>query len=99
MIDRVINTMDDKTSFIDGTSAMMVSAAIFRAAFDEILSDDLCDKASLAIDTVSCTIDEYGLLHQVCGCPDFQSEGTSAEAQAAYIMANAWRNKYYKRNT
>ena len=24
--------------------------------------------------------------------------GTSAEAQAAYIMANVWRNKYFKRN-
>ena len=96
---RFRDILDDETSFIDGTSAMMVSAAIFRAAFDGILSDDLCDKASRAIGTVSGTIDEYGLLRQVCGCPDFQSEGTSAEAQAAYIMANAWRNKYYKRNT
>ena len=96
---RFRDILDDETSFVDGTSAMMASAAIFRAAFDGILPDNICDIASLDIDTVSGTIDENGLLRQVCGCPDFQSEGTSAEAQAAYIMANAWRNKYYRRNT
>ena len=29
---------------------------------------------------------------EVCGCPDFVSPGTSAEAQAAYVMAD-WRKR------
>ena len=38
-------------------------------------------------------IDGLGLVRGVCGCPDFVSEGTSAEAQAAFLMADAWYGK------
>ncbi len=31
-------------------------------------------------------------LFEVCGCPDFVRAGTSAEAQAAFIMASAWKH-------
>ena len=38
-------------------------------------------------------MDEYGLIRGVCGCPHFISEGTSAEAQAAFVMAEAWKGR------
>ena len=38
-------------------------------------------------------VDGLGLVRGVCGCPDFLREGTSAEAQAAFVMADAWRRK------
>ena len=38
-------------------------------------------------------VDGMGLVRGVCGCPDFVSEGTSAEAQAAFLMADAWYGK------
>ena len=37
--------------------------------------------------------DRFGILHEVCGCPHFVAEGTSAESQAAFIMADTWREK------
>ena len=38
-------------------------------------------------------VDGMGLVRGVCGCPDFVSEGTSAEVQAAFLMADAWYGK------
>ena len=51
-------------------------------------------------DKVACTmeqyVDEYGIIHEVCGCPDFLTVGTSAESMAAYLMMHAWRKKVYR---
>ena len=33
------------------------------------------------------------MIHNVCGAPDFAHQGTSAEAQAAFVMADAWKQK------
>ena len=35
-------------------------------------------------------VDRFGIVREVCGCPHFVSQGTSAEAQAALLMAYAW---------
>jgi len=88
---RFRDTLDDETSFVDGTSAMMVSAAIYRGIANGYLATDYRTKADPACETVSGKIDAMGLLHEVCGCPHFVAEGTSAEAQAAYIMAMSWK--------
>ncbi|MBQ9009513.1 MAG: glycoside hydrolase family 88 protein [Clostridia bacterium] len=90
---RFHDILEDDTSFVDGTSSMMVAAAIFRGIHDRLLPAGTSVRADLAIRTVEQSIDEIGLLHEVCGCPDFLRPGTSAEAQASYIMAQAWRQK------
>ena len=58
-----------------------------------ILTRKYDEKAEAAFRAASGNIDDLGLVRGVCGCPDFVSEGTSAEAQAAFLMADAWRNK------
>ena len=89
---RFRDILDDDKSFIDGTSSMMVAATVYRGIKNGYVSRDYRQMADMAFDAVTDTIDNHGLLHQVCGCPDFVREGTSAEAQAAYIMAYAWRH-------
>ncbi len=101
---RFRDIIDDPSSFIDGTSAMMAAAAIYRGTVKgyigkgvESTGDNLkpwIECADRAFETVTSKIDEMGLVREVAGCPHFLKEGTSAEAQAAYIMAGAWRNKY-----
>ena len=54
-------------------------------------SRDYLQYADLAYEAVKRDIDSFGILRHVAGCPDFNSEGTSAEAQAAFIMASAWK--------
>ncbi len=90
---RFHDILDDPGSFVDGTSAMMMAAAIYRGVGNGYLDKQWLPYADRAYLTVSQKIDGYGLIREVCGCPDFISEGTSAEAQAAYLMAGAWRKR------
>ena len=87
---RFPDILDDPKSFADGTSAMMAASAVYRGHVNGYLDFGL-EFADKAFETVTSKIDEYGLLREVCGCPDFVSEGTSAEAQAAYIIAWVWK--------
>ncbi len=81
---------DEPDSFIDGTSSMMMAASVFRGILHGYVSDSFLSAALSAYKTVAGKADETGLIHEVCGCPHFLTEGTSAEAQAAFIMADAW---------
>ena len=90
---RFLDIVDDSASFIDGTSAMMMSVYIYRGVIEGWLGRDELPYAEKAFEAVSGSIDRFGILHEVCGCPNFVSQGTSAEAQASYIMAATWREK------
>ncbi len=90
---RFHDILDEPESFVDGTSSVMMAAAVFRGILHGYVENRYRDAAEAAYRTVAERADEMGLLHEVCGCPDFLSEGTSAEAQAAFVMADAWRRK------
>ena len=85
--------MDESDSFLDGTSALMFSAGIYRGVSHGWLDTVYLRHADPAYETMCEQIDDMGILHGVCGCPDFQREGTSAEAQAAFVMADAWKER------
>ncbi len=90
---RFPDILDDQNSFADGTSALMTASVLFRGILRGYLSPRLAGAAEKPCRTMSEKMDDSGLIHGVCGCPDFLREGTSAEAQAAYIMAAAWMEK------
>jgi rhamnogalacturonyl hydrolase YesR len=90
---RFHDILDEPESFEDGTSAMMTAATVYRGILGGYVSEACRGRAEAAYRTVREMIDGTGLVRGVCGCPDFLSEGTSAEAQAAFIMADAWRNR------
>ena len=92
---RFHDILDDPDSFADGTSSMMMATAVYRGICNGYLDIQWMKCADEAYLTVSQRIDEYGLVRDVCGCPDFISVGTAAEAQAAFIMADAWRRRVY----
>ena len=90
---RFHDILDEPDSFIDGTSAVMTAAFIYRSVLTGDLSSDYLEAADRAFDAVAGSMDEFGLLHEVCGCPDFLRQGTSCEAQAAFIMAGVWKER------
>ena len=90
---RFHDILDDPDSFPDGTSSAMMAATVFRGIVRGYVSGSFRGAAEAAYRTVAEKTDGMGLIHEVCGCPDFISEGTSAEAQAAFVMADAWREK------
>ncbi len=88
--------VNDEQSFVDGTSAMMAAVAAYRGLYEGWLPEDggkTLENAEKAYATMCTKVDAFGILHDVCGCPDFVSSGTSAEAQASFIMMQAWREK------
>lgn len=90
---RFRDILDDPESFADGTSAMMMAAAVFRGIRGGYVPPSRREAAETAYRTVAGMMDGIGLIRGVCGCPDFLTEGTSVEAQAAFIMADAWRER------
>lgn len=90
---RFHDILDDKKSFVDGAAAMMMATAVYRAIANGWLDSNYKAKAELVFDTMDNYVDDYGIIHSVCGCPHFVSEGTSAESMAAYLMMDAWHDK------
>lgn len=90
---RFHDILDEKDSFIDGTSAMMMAATIYRGCAGGRLPDRYLPKAELVVHTMEKYVDSMGIIHEVCGCPNFVSMGTSAESMAAYLMMHAWRKR------
>jgi hypothetical protein len=90
---RFHDILDDPETFPDGTSSAMMAAAVFRGIHGGFVPASRREAAEAALRAVEAHIDDMGLVREVCGCPDFLSEGTSAEAQAAYIMASAWMSR------
>jgi len=90
---RLNDIMDDDNSFADCTSSLMMSVYIYRGILGGWLKKDYLKYAEKAYKTACEKVDRFGILHEVCGCPNFDKEGTSCEAQASFIMADAWRNR------
>ena len=90
---RFRDILDEEDSFIDGTSAAMTAASVFRGITAGLLPETYREAAERAYRGVLAHVDDMGLVRGVCGCPDFLREGTSAEAQAAFVMAHAWRER------
>lgn len=80
--------IDDETTFLDRTSALMWAWAVYHRG-----AESLCDTADRILREAEAHIDVYGILHEVCGAPRFDQSGTSAEAQAAYLIAKAAQTK------
>ncbi len=97
---RFHDILDDPASFKDGTSSFMMAATVFRGIYHGYVSSSCLGAAEAAYRTAAEKTDDTGLVREVCGCPDFISAGTAAEAQAAFVMADAWRRKLdYKEKT
>lgn len=90
---RFHDILNDSTSFVEGASAMMVATFIYRGIHNGWLPEMYKKSADAIYNTMDKYVDEYGVIHEVCGCPDFLTVGTSAESMAAYIMMHAWKNR------
>lgn len=90
---RFHDILDDSDSFADGTSAMMLAAYVYRAVVGGWLDKKYLEYADKVYDTMDKFVDEYGIIHEVCGCPHFLEVGTSAESMASYIMMHAHKNR------
>jgi rhamnogalacturonyl hydrolase YesR len=86
--------LDEPDTFTDGTSAMMMAAFIYRGLKEGWLAGrNYKQHADKARKTATKNIDEFGIVRGVCGAPFFDKQGTSAEAQAAWLTMEHWAKK------
>lgn len=90
---RFHDILDEEDTFLEGTSSMMVATFIYRGIIQGWLARDYQKFADKVYQVMDSYVDPYGIIHEVSGCPNFVSEGTSAESMAAYLMMHAWRDK------
>ena len=91
---RFYDILDDETSFAEGTAAMMMAAFIYRSVNAGWLSVEYIPKADRVRETMESYVDSFGLIKEVCGCPDFLEVGSSAESMASYLMMHAYYKKW-----
>lgn len=91
---RFLDIMDDENSFPEGTGAMMMATFIYRGVVGGWLSEEYLPYADKVRETMEKYVDEYGIIQEVCGCPNFDKVGTSAESMAAYLMMYGWHERY-----
>jgi rhamnogalacturonyl hydrolase YesR len=81
--------LDDPSTFVETTAALMIAYAIFRGVQSGCLGCRYLAPAEHMLAAALAKVDEDGFVHGACGAPSFDFEGTSAEAQAFLLLAEA----------
>jgi unsaturated rhamnogalacturonyl hydrolase len=83
------DVVDDPTTFAETNLAQMLAYAIFLGVQDGWLPGPYRAIADDLVADARRQIDDDGLVRPVCGAPFFDQPGTSAEAQAFFLLATA----------
>jgi len=84
---RFPDILDDPTAFVDGTAGLMFAYAAFSGVADGWLGEEWAGRAQRWMGASLAQVGEDGVVHEVCGAPGFDRQGTSAEAQAFALLA------------
>lgn len=80
------DVMDDPNSFPEAESAEMFAYSLYNMVSWGLISRDHLRLADVARRAVEALVDELGFVRGCAGSPWFESPGTSAEAQAHFLM-------------
>ena len=83
------DVLDDPASFPEVTAVEMVAYGILTGVADGWLPAGYAAAGRSLVETARAHVDEDGLLWPACGAPRFDRPGTSAEAQAFFLLATA----------
>jgi hypothetical protein len=74
----------------------MLSYAIYRGVKAGWLDIVYAQRADAMRAAVHAKVDKYGLVHGVCGAPNFDRSGTATEGQAFFLLMEAARRDLLK---
>jgi rhamnogalacturonyl hydrolase YesR len=83
------DVLDDPNSFVETTAALMLAYASLRGVQSGWLDRKYLAPALRMRAAVLAKVDAHGLVQAACGAPTFDFSGTSAEAQAFLLLAEA----------
>jgi unsaturated rhamnogalacturonyl hydrolase len=90
---RFHDVLDDPSTFVDGTAGLMFAYAAFSGVSDGWLDRSWAARGQRWMDASLAQVDDDGWVRQVCGSPNFDRQGTSAEAQGFALLARASRRR------
>jgi rhamnogalacturonyl hydrolase YesR len=76
-------------TFIEVNLSQMLAYSIYRGVMAGFLDKTYIEKAEIMRKAANDRVDEYGYMHDVCGCPNFDRSYFSPEAQAFYLLMEA----------
>ena len=83
------DVMDDRSTFVETTAALMLSFAVYSAVGDGFLDRRYLRFADSMRHAAFGKVDDEGFVQGACGAPYFNTVGTSAEAQAFLMLSEA----------
>jgi len=83
------DVLDDPASFTDVTVAEMLAYGVLTGVADGWLPQRHAEAGRSLVATAREHVDADGFVTGVCGAPHFDRQGTSAEAQAFFLLATA----------
>lgn len=83
------NVLDDPSSFVETTTALMLCTAMYRAVQSGWLAKTYLTAVDRMRNAAYARVDETGFVQGACGAPTFESIGQSTEAQAFLLLAEA----------
>ncbi|MCB7318235.1 glycoside hydrolase family 88 protein [Lacrimispora sp. 210928-DFI.3.58] len=83
------DTLDNPESIIGINAVSMVTGAIYRALAAGYLDKTYEEKANHLRQTLHDKVDPYGFVYGVCGVPDNNKTGISANGQSFFLMMEA----------
>ena len=81
--------LDDKESFVEVNLPQMLSYTIYKGVKSGWLGNEYLEIANRCREAVNNNIDQYGLVQNVCGAPEFNLPGVAPEGQAFYLLMEA----------
>jgi unsaturated rhamnogalacturonyl hydrolase len=83
------DVVDDPNTFEENNLAQMLAFACFSGAADGWLPAHYAETGADLLRHARGKVDELGFVTPVCGAPNFDRPGTSAEAQSFFLLAHA----------
>jgi rhamnogalacturonyl hydrolase YesR len=80
------NIVDNPDSFVETNLAQMLAYSIYRGIKGGWIDISYREKGDIMRTAVHSKVDELGLVHGVCGSPEFDHPGTATEGQAFFIL-------------
>ncbi len=83
------DVVDNPDSFVETNLAQMLAYSIYRGLQGGWLDRSYRSKADRMREAALRKVDEFGLVQDVCGAPNFESPGTAVEGQAFFLLMEA----------
>ncbi len=80
------DVVDDPGTFIETNLGQMLAYTIYRGIQGGWLDGSYRKHADRMRNAARQKVDEYGLVQDVCGAPNFESAGTATEGQAFFLL-------------